>query len=521
MSDNLYDVVIIGAGPVGLTAAGLLGHYGHTVAVIERHPSLYNLPRAGHIDHEIMRVVQLLGCAETFLTDAVACDTYTLKNGEGELLAEFPWSSAGISGWPSDFMMYQPVLEDALYSRAVDDPHVTFRRGFEVHGITTHDDYVEVHATAAASPDDFEGPAGDQQELIVRGRYLIGADGGRSFVRDWLGTEREDLGFSEMWLNADCRRKRPVAMDFDSGQWCDPRRPLTVFPLGKRHRRFEWALLPGETPEEMSKPAVAWELLSHLGLTSQDLSIVRQHVWKFEAKIAREWQRGRVFLAGDAAHTMPPFQGQGMCSGIRDVTNLAWKLDLVLRGISDAALLATYQEEREPNLRAWTTLSIETGRLTCTLDTEEAERRDKAYRNGTVEPMPQIPPLSGLVHEGPGAGELSLQSKVRRGDTVGLFDDVVGTGFTILSTVAEPASVLQAEQQAFLKALGAQIVYVGTDDSADITDIDGGYTRHLAERGWDVVITRPDFYVFGGGPLTGLGAMVDELAVLLKTKQTR
>ncbi|MEU6602961.1 bifunctional 3-(3-hydroxy-phenyl)propionate/3-hydroxycinnamic acid hydroxylase [Streptomyces flaveolus] len=519
MSGDLYDVVIIGAGPVGLTAAGLLGQHGHTVAVIERHPSLYNLPRAGHIDHEVMRVIQRLGCAEAFLTDAVACDTYTMMNGKGEVLATFPWASAGVSGWPSDFMMYQPVLEDALYSNAVDDPHVTFRRGFEVHRLTTYDDHVEVCATSPASPGDFEGPAREQRELVVRGRYLIAADGGRSFVRDRLGIDREDLGFSELWLNADCRRKRPIAMKFDSGQWCDPRRPLTVFPLGKRHRRFEWALLPGETPEEMSKTDVAWELLGRLGLSSEDLSIVRQHVWRFEARIAREWQRNRVFLAGDAAHTMPPFQGQGMCSGIRDVTNLAWKLDLVLRGICDPTLLTTYQQEREPNLRAWTALSIKTGRLTSTLDPEEAERRDEAYRTGNVEPLPEIPALSGLVLDGPGAGELGLQAKVRRGSAEGLFDDVVGTGFTVVSTVGDPASFLTADQREFLEALGTQVVHVGTDDSAIVLDIEGAYTKHLAERGWEVVITRPDFYVFGGGPLAEVGTMVDKLALLLHVKR--
>jgi 2-polyprenyl-6-methoxyphenol hydroxylase-like FAD-dependent oxidoreductase len=526
MNDELYDAVIVGAGPVGLTAAGLLGRLGHRVVVVERHPGLYNLPRAGHLDHEVMRVLQLLGCAETLLTDAVACDTYTLRNGQGELLAEFPWSADGVSGWKSDYMMYQPVLEDSLYSRNVDDPNVTFRRGFEVHDIVTHDDHVEVHATAPAAPADFEGPARAAQDIVVRGRYLLGADGGRSFVRSWLGVEREDLGFSSLWLNADLRRKHDhIELPFDSGQWCDPKRPTTVLPLGRRHRRFEWALLPGETAEEMADPAVAWRLLGDLGLTSEDLSIVRLHVWRFESKIAEQWQRARVFLLGDAAHTMPPFQGQGMCSGIRDAANLVWKLDLVFRGIADDALLATYQQEREPNLRAWTELSIETGRLPCTLDPAEAERRDEAFRSGAAKHMPTIPPLSGVVRDDKGAGELSLQARVRRGGTEGLFDDVVGGGFTVVSTVADPASVLDERQRAFLGSLGTQVAHVAPEGTPGgprtVTDVHGSYAAHFAERGWEVVVTRPDFYVFGGGTLSELPGIVDDLAARLGAGEDR
>jgi hypothetical protein len=281
-------------------------------------------------------------------------------------------------------MLYQPVLEDALYSHAVDDPHVTFRRGCEVHSLVAHQDHVEVHASAPASPADFEGPAREEHRLVLRGRYVIGADGGRSFVRQWLGSDSEDLGFSE--------------------------------------------------------------------------------------------------------------------------------LDLVLRGVSEPELLKTYQEEREPNVRAWTDLSIESGRLPCTLDPEEAERRDEAFRNGTVAPMPVIPPLTGVVRDQPGAGELGLQARVRRGDREGLFDDVVGTGFTAVSTVAQPASVLDAEHRELSERLGVRMVHVGTDESADVVDADGQYAAQLRERGWEVVLTRPDFYVFGGGALVDLPAMISELA---------
>jgi 2-polyprenyl-6-methoxyphenol hydroxylase-like FAD-dependent oxidoreductase len=505
---EVHDVVVLGAGPVGLMATGLLGRLGHDVVLVERHPNLYNLPRAGHVDHEVVRALQLLDCTDTFLSDAIACETYTMRNGKGELLAEFPWASEGISGYPSDFMMYQPTMEDPLHSHLCDDPNVTLRRGFEIDNVVPGEDFVEVYATSPASEADEYGPARAAESIVVRGRYVIAADGGRSQTREQLGIDRYDLGYSEQWLNADCRRKRPVHLELDTGQWCDPERPTTVLPLGQRHRRFEWRLLPGETAEQMSDPAVAWELLGRLGLTPDDLSIVRQHVWNFEAKIAVAWRQGRVFLAGDAAHTMPPFQGQGMCSGIRDATNLAWKLDLVLRGVSSPALLETYQSEREPNLLAWTHLSIETGKVTSVLDADEAALRDEAFRTGNAPAMPTIPPLTGIVSAQPGAGELGLQAVVRQGSTTGLFDDVVGGGFTVISTVDDPASYLSSTQLKFLADIDTRVVHVGSD----VVDLEGKYAAYLAAHEWEVVVTRPDFYVFGGGSLDELPAIIDELA---------
>jgi 2-polyprenyl-6-methoxyphenol hydroxylase-like FAD-dependent oxidoreductase len=345
----------------------------------------------------------------------------------------------------------------------------------------------------------------DGRDETVTARYLVGADGASSTVRRWLGIERTDLGFNEQWLDVDARMKRPLTFDFDCGQICDPARPITVLPLGKRHRRWEWALLPGETVSEMQRPETAWRLLGDLGLGPDDVEIVRQLVYTFEARTAEQWRRGRTFLIGDAAHTMPPFMGQGMCSGMRDAKNLVWKLDLVLRGLAPDALLDTFEEELRPYVTDWTVISLEAGRVPCITDPVAAAERDARFRAGFRPPLPEFPQVRhGVLADTPCAGELSLQGRVD-GE---LFDRAFAAAgrWQVLSTAGDPRGVLSERQLAFLESLGVVFAEVG-----------GEYADHFAARGIEVSIARPDFYVFGtAATLAELGPLVDELAARLR-----
>jgi 2-polyprenyl-6-methoxyphenol hydroxylase-like FAD-dependent oxidoreductase len=501
----IYDVVQVGLGPVGLTMAALTAQAGHSVAVIERHEGLYGLPRAGHIDHEIVRILQSLDCEGPVLADSYPTLDYVWVNGEGETLLEFDWGAKAVSGYNSDYMQYQPVLEDALASRVRSDPRVEVLAGWEAVAFSEHDDHVEVVVRKTVVVPGQARPLVTGEERVLRGRYLIGADGASSTVRRWLGIERTDLGFNEQWLDVDARMKRPLTFDFDCGQICDPARPITVLPLGKRHRRWEWALLPGETVSEMQRPETAWRLLGDLGLGPDDVEIVRQLVYTFEARTAEQWRRGRTFLIGDAAHTMPPFMGQGMCSGMRDAKNLVWKLDLVLRGLAPDALLDTFEEELRPYVTDWTVISLEAGRVPCITDPVAAAERDARFRAGFRPPLPEFPQVRhGVLADTPCAGELSLQGRVD-GE---LFDRAFAAAgrWQVLSTAGDPRSVLSERQVAFLESLGVVFAEVG-----------GEYAEHFAARGIEVSIARPDFYVFGtAATLAELGPLVDELAARLR-----
>ena len=497
MSDQVFDVILVGRGPVGLSMAAMLAQAGRTVALGERHRDLYGLPRAGHIDHEIVRVLQSLGAAEPVLADSYPTTEYVWKNAAGETLLEFNWGAKGISGYNSDYMQFQPILERALSDRVAESPLVADYSGWELTGLIESGYGFEgdLHRTMAAG-----------EAMALRGRYLVAADGANSPIRRALGIEREDLGFNERWLVVDVRKKRGFALDFDCGQICDPARPITVLPLGKRHRRWEWAMLPGDTVEELERPEPAWQLLAPWGVTPDDAEIVRQLVYTFEARLAVQWRKGRAFLIGDACHTMPPFMGQGMCSGIRDAKNLAWKLDLVLRGVATPDLLDSYQAERFPHARDWTLISLEAGKVTCTLDHEVARERDERFRQGWLPPMPDFPKLvAGIIDTGaeaaPGLpGELALQGRVERARTTDLFDNLFAPrGFCVLSTVADPRSALPASQIAFLERIGTVFAYVGAPGqaAADAVDVDGTYRDYFARHGIEVVVNRPDFYVFG------------------------
>ncbi len=315
-----FDVAILGYGPVGHVAAALLGRAGHRVAVFDRQVSLYPLPRIGHLDHEVMRIVQAVGAAERFERDAYVCSTYDWFNAAGDVLIHFDWSKPEITGWHPHYLFYQPDLDEVLAASVDALPNVQVGRGWEATAITQDGDGVTLDLARR--------DGGDARR--VKARYLLGADGANSFVRRHTGIPWEDLGFHADWLVVDYRPNDPDAEIGIpvAGQLCDPARPVSMFRrIGHKHCRWEFMLLPGETRDDIERPERIWELLSRW-VTPADGTLVRHAVYTFRSGLAGTWRRDRVLLVGDAAHVMPPFLGQGMGSGFRDAINLAWKLDL-------------------------------------------------------------------------------------------------------------------------------------------------------------------------------------------------
>jgi 2-polyprenyl-6-methoxyphenol hydroxylase-like FAD-dependent oxidoreductase len=518
MSEHIsFDVAIVGYGPVGQTLAALLAARGHRVAVYERFSYLYELPRAAHFDDEIMQVWQSLGIVDELEDDLVPVKSYRWLGADGETILQMEHPPLGPSGWEPGYLFYQPRLERALDRAVRALPSVEVHCGWSAEALEQAGDHVALTLRRVREPQiGHVEPTGETQ--TVRARYVIGADGANSLVRQATGIAFEDQGFAESWLVLDIRPDDVEALSASIPvpcQWCDPERPHMHARIGQHHRRFEFMLLPGERPEEFADEARAWELLAPW-FTPQDGEIVRHTVYEFRGRLAATMRAGRVLLAGDAAHTMPPFMGQGMCSGVRDAANLAWRLDLILRGLADNRLLDSYTTERRPHGEWIVNLSTEMGRISCQLDPEAAAQRDAALRAAESPPPLALPPLEeGTLAAGrPLAGHRAVQGVVRVDGRDGRFDDVVGKEFVLLTRRAVD---LSDDHAAFLERIGARAVALD-----GLEDLDGRLTAWLDEHGLDAVLVRPDAYVFGAVQASDdLPALVEDLRAHLFTTDSR
>ncbi len=510
------DVAIAGYGPVGQTLAILLGQMGYSVAVFERWPALYPLPRAVFHDHEIRRVFLSMGLGEELAKISQPSARYQWFNADWKVLVEIDWSAESISDGPFGYLFNQPLLEAALDRKAKSIDNVQIHQGWEATALKQDADGCDMLLNRVIRQDG-KFSLGEEQQS-VRARYVIGADGANSFVRQSLNIEWQDLGFQEDWLVVDLQPKPGVELDVpDIGQWCNPERPTTMVPGGPGFRRWEFMRLPHETLEELQDTDKVWSLLSRW-VTPQTADLVRHAVYQFRSRIAANWHSGRVMIAGDAAHVMPPFMGQGMCSGIRDAWNLSWRLDLLLRGLADNSLLDSYTLERKPQIRAVIEASMAMGKVVCVSDPVKAAERDAAYLSGNVEPLPPFPGLTdGLLQEGsPVRGILGVHGSIEIDGQISRYDDVIQRGFHLLVRGDEdPLSLLDAQQPGFIRDYGLQVVRLASQsDSAKgiYRDVSGKYLQFMAEAGLKAVVVRPDYYCYGGvAELSALPKLLNSL----------
>jgi 2-polyprenyl-6-methoxyphenol hydroxylase-like FAD-dependent oxidoreductase len=491
----MYDVVIVGYGPTGMLAAIQLGRAGHRVAVLERHQTLYNLPRVGIVHDDVLRMFQEIGCIDRVWPHTQFLPVYELAK-HGEVLLSSKVAPMAAHGWPEYTSIYQPAFEQELDIAAKALPTVTVFQGEKAVAIDQDATHVEIAV---------EDEAGTRR--WVKGRYLIGADGGNSFVRAALDIPYENLGFDQDWLVIDAKEKRARPNMPMMRQFCEPEQPGVTLAMGPQHRRWSFMIFPGESSAEAVKPASVWHRLDRPeGATPEEWELVRVASYKFQSLYAEQWRVGRIFLAGDAAHQMPPFLAQGLCSGFRDAYNLAWKLDLVLKGKAPPRFLDTYMAERGPNARATIVESMRVGLHVNERDPEKVRQRDTQLRalqaeNERAQGKTQLIAFrvpgfeSGFVGKGRGAGDVFPQARIRRGSIEGRFDDVVGRGFRIVARNGDPAAVLTRDDMAFWQSLGGEIVAIGDT----IEDVEGQYGRLMDAYECDVIVKRPDFYSFAVG----------------------
>lgn len=472
-----FDVAVVGFGPVGACFAGLIANHGLKIVVIEKDEAVFPLPRAAHVDHTGLRAVQEVGCLDEVLVETIRNKRLDLLNARHEVLVRIPAGQPSISGLPTSIYFYQPNFDAALRKKAGSHPNVDVRLGTEMIGLKDLGEHAELTTRGK-----------DSVEQTIRAKWVVGCDGAWSPVREAMGMTLGSLDFDEQWLVVDLllHKEHPALWLDHAVEICDPARPYLSTPISSNRHRFEMMLLPGENRENIDMDGVVGHRLKNW-FPDGGYTIERSAVYTFHGVVAQAWRKGRVLIAGDAAHQTPPFLGQGMVAGFRDASNLAWKLAAVVKGKSPETLLDTYESERSPHATKVIEAAIRIGKVICELDPDKAAKRDALLLANDPTTHTSlgftIPPLDPgpLVLEG--GGNLFIQPEI---DSK-MFDDIVGARFLVL---ARNERALGATAAWWRNEMGAMVALTSEFDTPD-------FKIWFDRKDADVVVVRPDRYVLG------------------------
>jgi 3-(3-hydroxy-phenyl)propionate hydroxylase len=515
------DVLVIGYGPAGATLAALLGRRGVKTLVLDKNHEVLQMPRAIVLDNEALRILQLAGLAEDAFEKIVIPEVRM----HSPLLGQFARANTAgcIDGHPKLVTFYQPDLEYAMRDQVCRYESVTSLGGFELENL------VEDENCVIASVRDPQG-----QIQVVRARYLVGADGASSRVRSLIGQDFAGQTYSEDWLIVDACKRAPGAIDHVEFL-CDPRRPGPHMPAPGSRERWEFMLHPGESREEMQSPESIAKLISPW-IDPQELQIERKAVYRFHARCCNRFSKGRVFLVGDAAHITPPFVGQGLVAGLRDVANLSWKLAWVLRGWASPAVLDSYDEERRPHAKAMIDMAKMMGRLVMPRNKLAALLLHGLMRTLALTPATRKA-FEELAIKPKNIFRRGLFARHRRGDKLvrgGLFpqawvrnaqqqmqlsDAALGDNLTLVGLGVDPLSILAPEQVSAWTKLGGSFLHIGpfgqrpAGDCAFIEDLNHAILP-LVPRA-TLVVVRPDRHIMHHLPGTQAAELVQSCLALM------
>ena len=495
------DVAIIGFGPVGAALAALLGRRGCRVAVFDKSEQIYPLPRAFALDHEAMRVFQEIGIAGTLAPHMTPYRPTIYEGSDGQPIQHFDMGPSPYPlAWAPSYTFNQPALEASLRLAVGKLPSVSVHLGHEVVQLDPSD----THALLGVRRP-------DGTNVQIRARYVVGCDGGASPTRKRMGLKLKSLDFDEPWIVVDMHvhEDKLERLPATNVQYCHPSRPCTHVVGPGTHRRWEFLLLPDEAEQREMPHESIWKLLAPW-LSPTDARIWRAATYRFHAVVLEQWRKGRVLLAGDSAHQMPPFLAQGMCQGLRDAANLAWKLHSVLEGRAPEGLLDSYGAERGPQVEEVTATVKRLGQIICERDPVRAGERDRRLREqqgGQVRMQLRQNLLPGVHHgyidrDAPPAGTPFPQAmgRIEPGAAPQMMDDLLPRGFLLVLRDAPDPNAFRAVEQG-VAALDAHVLCIDPAAAAPgvftLDETDGILAAWFERHGCQAALVRPDHLVYG------------------------
>ena len=380
-----FDVTIVGLGPAGGTLANLLAMHGFSILILDREKSFYPLPRAVHFDDEIMRVFQTIGITKDFLKHTIINKGTKFVNSKDKVILDWPRpKKITDNGWYPSYRFHQPDLEKKLRKKLKNYKKVSIEQNSEVKKIINSKNQVDIIYANISS----------HKEYIVRSKYLVGCDGANSITRKQIKTTMDNLGFTQKWAVVDLiLKKKKNNLPDRTIQYSNPKQPATYCRNVGKRRRWEFAIKKNHSDKKVLSERYIWNFLKPW-LKKSEAIIERKTIYTFESAIARKWRKGRVFIAGDAAHLMPPFMGQGMCAGIRDASNLAWKIANCLRNKFNETLLNTYQSERSLNVKEYIETTMRMGEFVNAVESIQITDNIRSDNKG-IKSMQSIKPKLG------------------------------------------------------------------------------------------------------------------------------
>ena len=460
-----YDVVIVGFGPTGGTLANLLALHGFSILVLEKEKSFYPLPRAVHFDDEIMRVFQTIGITDKFLKHTIINKGTKFVDKKNRVILDWPRPrEITDNGWYPSYRFNQPDLERELRNKLNSYKKIEIKQSSVVKKIINTKHEVNITAEDINSKKIFK----------IKSKYLVGCDGANSTTRSQMKTKMNNLGFTQKWAVIDLiLKKNKKSLPDRTIQYSNPKRPATYCRNVGKRRRWEFAIKKTENIETILSEKYIWNFLKPW-LKKNEAQIERKTIYTFQSALAKKWKKGRVFLAGDAAHLMPPFMGQGMCAGIRDVSNLAWKISHCLNNKHDEKLLKTYQSERFSNVKEYIETTMRMGEFVNAVGKSPITNNISADSKGRKS-MKSIKPSLG---DGLGVKKDKLRGKI--------FPQFKNNGKNLdVKFFKKPMLLISSK---FKKPLSKKINFYKNKNDKKIS-------RYLTDINCEGLIVRPDRFI--------------------------